>query len=84
MRITLPRRWQRTRYAPPRATDEETLSEDEDDESEEEEEEGDAEVKERESSRKSAKPMLWMALSVIGTLAGRKMLRGGFGESCPD
>jgi len=79
MRITLPRRWQRTRYAlPPRPKDEEDFTEDEDEESEEEGEEEQLEVH---RSRNSAKPLLWMALSVVGTLAGRKMLRGGFGES---
>ena len=89
MRITLPRRWQRTRYAPPRALDEETLSDDgsESDSAEEGEGNGDGEGEEGKEevrgnrNRNSVKPVLWLVMSVVGTLAARGILRGGFGES---
>jgi hypothetical protein len=52
--------------------DEETLLEGE--ESEEEEEK-------LRWSKGSVMPMVWMALSIVATLGGRRVLRGGFGES---
>jgi hypothetical protein len=67
-----------TRYEPPRLlNDEETLL---DGEESEEEEEGEEEEKFR-FSRGSVTPIVWIALSVVATLGGRRVLRGGFGKS---
>jgi hypothetical protein len=68
-----------TRYEPPPSSpkDEETLLNGEESD-EGEEEEGEEEVKG--GYRRSVKPSLWVVLSVVATLGGRKMLRGGFGE----
>ena len=38
------------------------------------------EDEEAEGPSRSVKPMIWMVLSVVATLEGRRMLRGGFGE----
>jgi hypothetical protein len=67
-----------TRYEPPSLlNDEETLLEGEESD---EEEEGEEEEKLR-WSRGSVMPIVWIALSVVATLGGRRVLRGGFGES---
>lgn len=67
-----------TRYERPSLpNDEETLLEDEESEDEEEAEE---EEKLR-WSKGSVMPMVWTVLSVVATLGGRRVLRGGFGES---
>jgi hypothetical protein len=67
-----------TRYEPPSLpNDEETLLEGEESE---DEEEGEEEEKSR-WSKGSVLPMVWTALSVVATLGGRRVLRGGFGES---
>jgi hypothetical protein len=44
------------------------------------EEDSEREEEEAEGARSSVKPMIWMVLSVVATLEGRRMLRGGFGE----
>jgi hypothetical protein len=44
------------------------------------EEDSEREEEESEGARRSVKPMVWMVLSVVATLEGRRMLRGGFGE----
>jgi hypothetical protein len=44
------------------------------------EEDSEREEDEAEGARRSVKPMIWMVLSVVATLEGRRMLRGGFGE----
>jgi hypothetical protein len=44
------------------------------------EEDSEREEEEAEGARRSVKPMIWMVLSVVATLEGRRMLRGGFGE----
>jgi hypothetical protein len=63
--------------SPSLPNDEETLLEGEESE---EEEEGEEEEKLR-WSKGSVMPMVWMALSIVATLGGRRVLRGGFGES---
>lgn len=65
-----------TRYEPPSLpNDEETLLEGEESEDEE------AEKEERLGWNKgSVLPMVWTALSIVATLGGRRVLRGGFGE----
>jgi len=44
------------------------------------EEDSEREEEEAEGARRSVKPVIWMVLSVVATLEGRRMLRGGFGE----
>lgn len=44
------------------------------------EEDSEREDEEAERARRSVKPVIWMVLSVVATLEGRRMLRGGFGE----
>ncbi len=81
MRFALPRRWQRTRYAPPPRKSEEReigMGMESEEESEEEGEAGEEVVSGR--GRNGVMGVLWIVLSVVGTLGGRRMLRGGFGE----
>ncbi len=67
-----------TRYEPQSLpNDEETLLEGE---QSEDEEDGEEEEKSK-WTRGSVMPMVWTALSVVATLGGRRVLRGGFGES---
>ena len=44
------------------------------------EEDGEGEEGEVGGTRRSVKPLIWMLLSVVATLSGRRMMRGGFGE----
>jgi hypothetical protein len=72
----------RTRYEPPSLPkDEETLLDGEESDEEELEEEVREEEERLRWSRGSVMPMVWTALSVVATLGGRRVLRGGFGES---
>ncbi|PMD37693.1 hypothetical protein L207DRAFT_568614 [Hyaloscypha variabilis F] len=80
MRFALPRRWQRTRYAPPPRKSEEReigMGMESEEESEDEGEGGEEVVSGR--GRNGIMGVLWVVLSVVGTLGGRRMLRGGFG-----
>jgi hypothetical protein len=48
---------------------------------EDEDGDGDEELDGGGGGRRSIRPNLWMVLSVLATLAGRRVLRGQFGES---
>jgi len=53
-------------------------------EEESEDEEGGQEEVVSGRGRNGIMGVLWVVLSVVGTLGGRRMLRGGFGEFDPD
>jgi len=71
---------QRSRYGPAPVPKDEELQLDFEVGSESDSEDGDESEGEVKGRRRSIKPMLWMVLSVVSTLEGRRLLRGGFGE----